>query len=114
MKFIIRRASSYYDTEPCEEAIQEELKFTDTRNIDDPMKNKYIGESWYTDEGYFNHRVENGKIKRDYMEKVWTIEINSLEELTNFYNKYGNIIIYKKNDDNECYDTIKIYDSWVE
>ena len=66
MKYIVTRTSCLgYDQKPCEEAVKEILTDVDERTIDDPMKNKLIGERWYTEEGYFNHRVENGHIKRD-------------------------------------------------
>lgn len=93
MKYIITRASDWNDKQPCDNAIQEDVLCIDERTVDDPMKNPHIGEKWYSDFGYFNHRVENGHIKRDYYRKVWTMEINTLEELHKFMEKEGEIII---------------------
>lgn len=94
MKYIVTRTyCSYEDRKPCEEAVKEVLTAVDERIIDDPMKNKLIGERWYTEEGYFNHRVENGHIKRDYKKSAYTIELESLEDLQNFIDKYGFVTI---------------------
>ena len=43
--------------------------------------------------------------------KVWCVEINSIEQLIDFRNKYGDIIISKIYDD---YDYIEIYDDYCE
>lgn len=114
MKYIIDRASIWDDRQPCEEAFQEEVIFTDERNVDDPMKNIHIGQSWYTEKGWFNHRVENGHIKRDRKETKWVIEINSLNQLLDFMNKYGKIVIYPQAYGIDNYQEITIYDDWIE
>lgn len=54
-----------------------------------------------------NHGIERTFPKRD---EVWTIEINSLEELAKFISKHGDIIIYGGGDINK----LVIYDSYVE
>lgn len=115
MKYIVERASTFFHEEkqPCKEAHLEQILHTDERTIDDPMKNPHIGKSWYEEEDYFNHRVENGHIKRDYWRNEWVIEINTLEELMQFINSYGNIIVEKK-DYSAPMPKIVIYDSWVE
>ena len=114
MKFIISRASCWSDDQPCNEAVQEKLTFVDERHIDDPLKNSYIGQAWYTDEGYFNHRVENGHIKRDYYRNDWTITIDTLADLLALQDKYGHLILYNTTDCIECPREIKIYDDYVE
>ena len=58
----------------------------------------------------------DGYICRDReMMNVWTIEINSIEELIALSRKYGKIIIadYYLND-NDGYPTLEIYDSYRE
>ena len=115
MKYIVTRTSTCGESKPCDEAVEETVTLIDERNIDDPMKNKFIGKRWYTEEKYFNHRVENGHIKRDFKEKRWTIEINSLEDLNKLEEKYGKLIITKPIW--TCYDIpyeIEIYDTWRE
>ena len=114
MKCIVTRTSCLgYDQKPCEEAVKEILTDVDERTIDDPMKNKLIGERWYTEEGYFNHRVENGHIKRDYKKSAYTIELESLEDLQNFIDKYGSVII-ERSTYKEIPFEIEIYDEWRE
>lgn len=113
MLFSVRRASAWSEKQkPCKEAILRKVLHTDERNFDDPMKNPSVGKSWYTDKGFFNHRVEDGHCKRDWYTEDWTIEINTLEELTGFMEKYGSIII-----NNYACDELReivIYDDWVE
>lgn len=113
MKYIVTRTSCWGDEKPCEEAVEEIVTYVDERCIDDPMKNEYIGKSWYTDEGYFNHRVENGHIKRDRKESAYTIELESLEDLQDFINKYGHVVI-QETDYKEVPLEIEIYDDWRE
>lgn len=114
MKCIVTRTSCRGDDQkPCEEAVKEILTAVDERIIDDPMKNKLIGERWYTEEGYFNHRVENGHIKRDYKKSAYTIELESLEDLQNFVDKYGDVII-ERSTCKEILFEIEIYDYWRE
>lgn len=43
---------------------------------------------------------------------VWFIEINTIEELTNFVDKYGDIVIADSNLGE--YKEIEIYDTWRE
>lgn len=117
MKYIVTRASSHVwdgDIGPCEEARKEEVIWTDEREVDDPRKLKFGGDEWYTQEGFFNHRVENGHIKRDWKEQKWVIEINSLEELNAFVEKYGDIIIENYYFGNSEHTAITIYDDYVE
>ena len=114
MKYMVRRASLWDDDiKPCDEAKKEETIGIDERTVNDPHKIKSLGDMWYTQEGYFNHRVEKGHIKRDYKEQNWVIEINSLEELNAFINKYGGIII-GYHTQNPNYKEITIYDDYVE
>jgi hypothetical protein len=49
----------------------------------------YRGEKdWWYSEGK-NHRVVNGQIERDFYETFCVIELNTLEELLDFQDKYG-------------------------
>lgn len=94
MKFLVTRTSGFGFREkdkPCKNAIKKYYTVVDERTIDNPMKNPFIGESWY--KNGTRHRVENGHIKRNLRKKGWFIEINSLEELIEFQKEYGRIII---------------------
>ena len=117
MKFIVKRASIWDEnTQPCEEAKLEKLVAIDERNVSDPsiFGSKETARTWYTDPKYFNHRtLEDGRIARDFYKNFWTVEINSLEDLMNFYDKYGAIVI-DKSIWNSDYNEITIYDDYIE
>ena len=115
MKYIITRASNWNDNQPCDNTIQEYVLYTDERTVDDPSKIEHrpSRETWYSELGYFNHRVENGHIKRDYYRKEWTMEINTLEELHKFMEKEGEIIVSLEYCGSKL-PHITIYDDYVE
>lgn len=112
MKFVIDRTSrsSLSNEKPCEEAVECMYDRTDERIVGSPfeMRNADGGNHWY--ERGFNHRVDDGHIKRDIKETGYEIEINSLDELKDFISKYGSIIIEKE--DNYMY--LEIYDGYRE
>lgn len=118
MKFIIDRASLWCDDEkaPHELAHKEQVKiyenytFKSFEDYDNVKYHKAKGIK-FTDEGY-DHKVTEKGICRTVNENRWVIEFNTLEDLIDFVNKNGSIII---NDDNLCeYKRITIYDDWVE
>lgn len=124
MKFIIERTSVHYDeiteeNKPCEEAYKGQYTYVDTRTCDCPTKIlMYYGDpekalnDWFGEGS--NHRVENGRIKRDlFTEDTWFIDINSLDALINFKEKYGDIIIGKRPSCDDCH-SIEIYDYYRE
>ncbi len=45
------------------------------------------------------------------LKNAWVVEIDSLEDLVDFKNKYGAIVL---DDYNERYSEILIYDDWIE
>lgn len=112
MKFMVKRTSNCFcdNVSPCETAKQEPCIIVDERNVDDPIKNKYIAEDWYL-RGE-NHRVENGHIKRDLKDIQFFIEIESLDELVSFVNKNGSIVIEQSDD--PSFLRIEIYDDYRE
>lgn len=113
MIFSVRRASDWSESKkPCNGATKRKILHTDERYFDDPMKNPMVGNTWYTDEGFFNHRVEDGHCKRDWYKEGWVIEINTMDELMKFMDEYGNIIIFDSS--SEEFKEIVIYDDWVE
>lgn len=83
MIYIIRRASIHNGASPCEEATLRLFKH----------KNTLINE------------------ERD--EYEWSIEINTFEELNQFIEKYGDLVIYKDHGGFNA-PTIKIYDTYIE
>jgi hypothetical protein len=83
MIYILKRASEYNEKSPCEEATLRMFKH----------KNTLLNE-------------ESDEYK-------WSIEINTFEELNQFIEKYGDLVIYK---DYGGYNApcIKIYDTYIE
>lgn len=118
MKFIVSRASAW-DNEygPCEESKKEKIVYVDTRTFHTPEEYDYKIRDprgkWFS--VGTNHRVnKHGYIQRDMeMMEVWTIELNTLEKVMEFCDKYGDIIIgdYMLNDE---YKHILIYDDYIE
>ena len=119
MKFIIERTSGRGNSSPCVEAKEEQVVRTETRTLHSPEEfdKKFAGRegSWLS--VGTNHRIDrNGYICRD-REKmdVWTIEIDSIEELIALSRKYGEIIITDHYlDINDMYPTLEIYDDYRE
>lgn len=111
MKFRVSRTSMNEEKKPCKEAYKSTCFRIDRRVVDDPSKLRYKEENWYK-EGK-NHRVVNGMIARDFDEKCWAIELNTLEELNAFILTYGDVVIQKED---WLYDlpTLEIYDTYRE
>ena len=111
MKFIVDRASAYYGEKPCDNSKEEDIITYDCRGFKSFEEyEERLGES-FLDFG-FDHEVTDKGIVRKYKEKFWTIEFNSLEELNEFIDNQGSIIIYPKK--NTKYKEITIYDDYVE
>jgi hypothetical protein len=112
MKFMVSRTSNWdLEEQPCEEAVKETYTSTDTRIVDDPSKLNYGSDEWYT-KGT-NHRVENGMIKRDFPDfEAWFIEIDSLDELLQFFRKYERLVIQEHYGSD--FIKIEIYDDYRE
>jgi hypothetical protein len=115
MKFLISR-TSVWEGQPCEEATLEPYTRVDERTVDDPAKlpigNPNQQTDWWFSEGK-NHRVENGHIKRDFDDQTWFVEINSLEELTEFSKKYG-ALVFQQPWRNSEFPSLEIYDDYRE
>lgn len=73
MKFLISRTSIWGDKKPYKNACLDTFIRIDERTVDDPSKlnHKSSRENWY-DEGS-NHRVENGHIKRGFVDEGLTV-----------------------------------------
>ena len=119
MKFIITRTSEWGNSSPCAEAKKEQIVKIETRTLHSPEE---FDKRFADREGNWlsvgtNHRIgENGYICRDREGvNVWTIEINSIEELVTLSRKYGEIIIADHYlDINDGHPTLEIYDDYRE
>lgn len=116
MIYIIKRTSTYDETQPCEEAIQRTFEYWHTRTCSEDEFNEKFSQregAWrskgknhtITDQGYIT-RQENDVMK-------WSIEINTLDELHSFISKYGQIII-DNSDWSAKAPCIEIYDDYRE
>lgn len=104
MEFQVRRTSQWsVEEKPCKEAYKKQYVTIDERTTSDPKKIK----GWY--EVGRNHRVENGRLKRDFDYEGWFVEIKDLDALMKFHKKYG-VIVISACSDNRNITTIEIYD----
>jgi hypothetical protein len=117
MKFMVARTSTW-DSKPCEEAFEEEYVYIDERTVeDDPHKiplNKGCEDvSWWYGKGK-NHRVEGGRIKRDFVKTGWFIELDDLPTLLAFSDKQKHKVMVGKSWGNPEIYEIEIYDDYQE
>lgn len=114
MIYVLRR-TSVFDDKPCDEAIKRSFENWSSRSCTE----EYFNQCFSASEGLWrskgkNHSLIDGGITRqnDNVEK-WSIEINTLEELTAFIDKYGSIVIRADWDDPNA-KMIEIYDDYRE
>jgi len=114
-KFIVRRTSERDNEKPCENAQKEFLTWLDRRSAKtlSEARKEFWFKEWY--DGGTNHRVEDDHIVCDVKKKrsVWTIQINTIEELLAFITKYGEVIIFPSGY-KEIPFFIEIYDTYRE
>lgn len=117
MKFTLTR-TSMRNEKPHEHAVKEIRTYVDVRTVDNPKKiiaHRGTDGGWY-DKGT-NHRVHNGHIMRDREEEtIYTIKIDSLEELINFCRDCGEevILLVGEYADKGEEITLEIYDDYRE
>lgn len=112
---MVERISSYGDDEvaPCEEAYKKEYIRKDVRTFGsfEQFDNKFRVN--FKDSGK-NHRInEEGFIEREFDEEGWFVEVDSLEELMEFKDKYGTLVLIDSLWNYEI-PMIEIYDGWRE
>ena len=120
MTFIVERASRYGcdgEQTPCDGAYLGSIIRVETRTLHTPEE---FDDKFSKFEGKWisigtNHRInKNGWITRDRgTVMVWFIEINTIDELIEFCNKNGDVVI----EDcawNTSYKKILIYDDYIE
>ena len=120
MKFIVERTSIWDDAQPIEGTKKESIPNWDKRTCTEEYYNKHIAgtfgnETKWREKGTEHSKPTKNTIKRRLPDDitVWTIEINSLEEIMELA-KINDIII--KTSNIFCYDlpVIEIYDSYRE
>ena len=100
MRFIISRYRNQDEADPpCDEAIWTKIIRVDERTANHPAKipmnhrlsNQEAMDWWHGDGA--NHRIENGHIKRDFIDCAWIVDLNTYGEFLAFYRKYGPLTI---------------------
>lgn len=97
------------DTPPCEWAVKKFFPYWHTRTCTEEYFNeKHSPREWLWRDNWKNHTIdEEWYITRQEEDReYWTIEINSLEELEKFVEKYGRIVF--------DWEKIEIYDDYRE
>lgn len=120
MEYKIRRTSGgYHGGKPHKDAYQRPYIYTDTRTTDDPAKvPMHLGKSeWWYEKGT-NHRIEDGKIKRDlHKESGWFIQVEDIHQfLRDLYKEEetSEIVLSIEDDMNPPMLEIEIYDDYRE
>lgn len=116
--FEVKRTSNWNDECPYEKSTPIKLTRVETRTLKTPDE---FDERFAKNEGKWlevgtNHRVnEQGFITRDREEKdTYGIEINSLEELMNFFNEVNEEIVLRKSWIDNKTPCLEIYDDYRE
>jgi hypothetical protein len=116
MRFVISRTSLWVEEEPpCDDAIKVDVVRIDERTADDPAK---IGSSkgnrgWWFEEGR-NHRVEKGRIRRDFDDTAWVVDIKSFDDLMAFCREHGTLVLSAESINTYGMPGIEIYDDYRE
>ena len=117
MLFEVRRTSMCKYEKPYDNCIQIKLASVETRTLKTPEE---FDAKFSKSEGKWlevgtNHRIdEEGFITRDIEEDVYGIEINSLEELMDFFNKVNEEIVLRKSWIDNRTPCLEIYDDYRE
>ena len=109
MIYKVTKTSDWQNKKPCAGAVKRPFENWETRTCTEKYFDRHFGENeglWRSQ--YKNHRIDSeGYIERQRPdEMLWSIEINTLEELQSFIEKYGRIIM--------DWDSIEIYDGYRE
>ena len=118
MLFEVTRTSYWNNERPCEKCVPIKLIRVETRTLKTPEE---FDAKFSKMEGKWlkvgsNHRVDNrGFITRDREEQdTYGIEINSREELMNFFNEVNEEIVLQKSYIDKKTPCLEIYDSYRE
>ena len=113
MEFMITRASCWDNVKPCNEAYAKNYMWKDIRTLKsfEEYDNRFRDN--FLDTG-INHKInDDGYIEREFEDEGWFIKIDTLEELLEFTNKYGDIVFGKTYRNYEM-NGIEIYDDYRE
>ncbi len=121
MRFQVSRTSEWYGNKPCEEAYRQKIIRIDERGFEtfEEHDKTLTRDKKWIEEG-FNHAIvpaneqfKKPHIYREFEDYVWAIDIDTLEDLLKFKEKYGDLVI-TTSIKNEYINEIEIYDDWRE
>lgn len=115
MEFLISKTSDYSgNSKPHKRAFRKEFVRIDERHVESPDKLTYRNAELEWHHNGYNHRKEDGHIKRDFRDNGWFIEVNSLEELLDLQKSCGSELVVSNSYMNELIPEIEIYDDYRE
>ena len=111
MRFVVTRASLWMDDSPCEGGVLRDVVNYERWCIPTFEKFKELHQEEFTAMG-FDHKKTKDGIQRSLPLKKWTCDIDSLEDLMEFVDRNGEIVIRPQ----WQYDLpeIIIYDDYIE
>ena len=121
MEFKISRTSMWNETKPCDNAYRKEIIRIDERGFETPEEHdeRLPRDKKWLEEG-FNHKIlppnkrfKTQHIYREFNEEIWAIKIDTLQELLNLFEIYGDLVIKTSFENDNVYE-IEIYDDWRE
>ena len=117
MEFLISRTLSHGE-KPCREAKSKEFIYIDRRTVKTLAEARLPKYKHWSDAFFAsgtNHREENGMIARDCEpQKKWVVNIDTLEDLIKFEDKYNDIILSEKDGYHGIKYSLEIYDGYRE
>lgn len=112
MIFKVERTSDFFSEEkPIEECYLGKCIETEVRTVATFEEFKELTGSDFKSVGVNHRKFSDKTIARDFEKECYLVDINTLEELMDIKNKYGDIIVwdYKYN-----YPVLEIYDTYRE
>ncbi len=112
MIFKVERTSDIFSKKkPIEECYSGKCIETEVRTVATFGEFKKMAGSDFKSEGFNHRKLPDKTIARDFEKECYLVDINTLEELMDIKNKYGDIVIwdYKYN-----YPVLEIYDTYRE
>jgi hypothetical protein len=114
MKFTVSRTSTW-DEQPCEEAVKDKCLSVDARTTKSPEEydSRFPDEGGWLNKGK-NHRIEPYGIARDFDSEAWFVELDGIDGMLRFSEKYGRLILTNAHYVAKGFPHIEIYDDYRE
>lgn len=113
MEYLVSRTSFWMDEKPADECYWKEYISFDVRTFDSFDKYDAKFKDNFKDRGFDHCINDRGYIQRSFNREGWFINIDTIEELNNFIEEKGSVVI-ETHHANENILEIEIYDSYRE